>query len=111
VVAGRPDICRTPGVETGSGRIDEWPAGSGSPRDLGISLQAPGDIHPTAKQLQRYAYPGSPGRALESITVPGGGYAGVAPSPLAPQGAAVPARTGQHRVNVTERLPATLLAT
>ena len=41
----------------------------------------------SAKQLQRYAYPGSPGRPMESITVPGGGYAGVAVSPAAPQGA------------------------
>jgi hypothetical protein len=126
---------------TGSGRIDEWLAGSGSPADLGITLQAPGGIqttaggallvcdqsvacgeflpgsttmtnlfatkHPgsfgvaldkrenrtwvenpglSAKQLQRYAYPGSAGRPMESITVPGGGYAGVAVSPAAPPG-------------------------
>lgn len=127
---------------TGSGRIDEWSAGSGSPSDLGITLQAPRGIqttatgallvcdqgaacgefapgsttmtnlfatrHPgsfgvalnkrenrawienpglSAKELQRYTYPGSAGRPMESITVPGGGYAGVAVSPAAPQGA------------------------
>ncbi|MGA8575001.1 MAG: hypothetical protein WB609_04840, partial [Candidatus Cybelea sp.] len=41
----------------------------------------------TAKQLQRYNYPGPDNRATESITVPGGGYAGVAVSPAARQGA------------------------
>ncbi len=40
----------------------------------------------SAKQLQRYAYPGPDARPAESITVPGGGYAGVALSPAAPQG-------------------------
>jgi|HubBroStandDraft_4_1064222.scaffolds.fasta_scaffold00017_23 hypothetical protein len=127
---------------SGSGRIDEWMSGSGSPTDLGITLQAPGGIQTTstgallvcdqsvacgefapgsttmtslfatknpgsfgvaldksenrawvenagltAKQLQRYNYPGPDSRATESITVPGGGYAGVAVSPAAPQGA------------------------
>lgn len=37
-------------------------------------------------QLQRYAYPGPDSRALEQITVTGGGYAGVAVRPAAPQG-------------------------
>jgi hypothetical protein len=32
-------------------------------------------------QLQRYVYPGPDARALKSITVPNGGYAGVAVSP------------------------------
>lgn len=41
----------------------------------------------STKQLQRYAYPGPDSRASESITVPGGGYSGVALSPAAPQGA------------------------
>lgn len=127
---------------TGSGRIDEWNGGSGSPTDLGITLQAPGGIQTTASgallvcdqavacgdfapgsttmtnlfatkspgsfgvaldkrerhawvenpglsngQLQRYKYPGPDARALEKITVTGGGYAGVAVSPAAPQGA------------------------
>jgi hypothetical protein len=40
----------------------------------------------TAKQLQRYGYPGPDARASESITVPGGGYEGVALSPAASQG-------------------------
>jgi hypothetical protein len=40
----------------------------------------------SAGQLQRYAYPGPDARATQSITVPGGGYAGVALSPAAPQG-------------------------
>ncbi|MBV8532053.1 MAG: hypothetical protein JO104_12115 [Candidatus Eremiobacteraeota bacterium] len=126
---------------TGSGHIFEWHDGSGSPTDLGITLQAPGGIQTTkngallvcdqlvacgdfepgsttmtklfatktsgsfgvaldkhekhawvenparsAGQLQRYAYPGPDKRALESITVPGGGYAGVAVSPASPQG-------------------------
>jgi hypothetical protein len=39
-----------------------------------------------AGQLQRYVYPGPDTRATQSITVPGGGYAGVALSPAAPQG-------------------------
>ncbi|MFZ0030765.1 MAG: hypothetical protein WAK84_02710 [Candidatus Cybelea sp.] len=137
---------------TGSGQIDEWSAGAGSPTDLGITLQSPGGIqttatgallvcdqsaacgdfapgsatmtnlfatkHPgsfgvalnkrenrvwvenpglSAKQLQRYAYPGSPGRPMESITVPGDGYAGVAVSPAAPQGASYsPSLIGRH---------------
>lgn len=38
-------------------------------------------------QLQRYDYPGPDKRALQKITVTGGGYAGVAVSPPAPQGA------------------------
>lgn len=38
-------------------------------------------------QLQRYHYPGPDKRAKESITVPNGGYSGVAVSPSAPQGA------------------------
>jgi hypothetical protein len=38
-------------------------------------------------QLQRYAYPGPDRRPQEAITVPGGGYAGVAVNPAAPQGA------------------------
>jgi hypothetical protein len=33
---------------TGSGRIDEWVGGAGSPTDLGITLQAPGGIQTTA---------------------------------------------------------------
>lgn len=33
---------------SGSGRIDEWTSGSGSPTDLGITLQAPGGIQTTA---------------------------------------------------------------
>jgi hypothetical protein len=40
----------------------------------------------SGKQLQRYAYPGPDSRALQEITVTGGGYAGVAVSPSAPQG-------------------------
>jgi hypothetical protein len=126
---------------SGSGRIDEWLGGTGSPADLGITLKAPGGIQTTASgallvcdqsvacgdfapgsttmtnlfatkspgsfgvaldkrekhawvenpglsagQLQRYVYPGPDGRAKQSITVPGGGYAGVALSPAAPQG-------------------------
>ena len=38
-------------------------------------------------QLQRYHYPGPDKHAKESISVPNGGYAGVAVSPPAPQGA------------------------
>ncbi|MGC1380806.1 MAG: hypothetical protein WA814_07255 [Candidatus Baltobacteraceae bacterium] len=127
---------------SGSGRIDEWPGGAGSPSDLGIALKAPGGIQTTAtgalvvcdqsvacgefmpgsttmtnlfatqnpgsfgialdkretqawvenaglsaKQLQLYGYPGPDKRAMKSLTVPGGGYAGVAVSPAAPQGA------------------------
>ncbi len=127
---------------TGSGRIDEWIGGAGSPIDLGITLQAPGGIQTTAsgallvcdqsaacgdfapgsttmtnrfatrhpgsfgvalderekhawvenpgrlsRQLQRYVYPGTAERPQEAISVPGGGYAGVAVSPPAPQGA------------------------
>jgi hypothetical protein len=126
---------------SGSGRIDEWHAGSGSPTDLGIALQAPGGIQTTSTgallvcdqsvacgefapgsttmtnlfatqnpgsfgvaldkaehhawvenpglstgQLQHYKYPGPEKRALQKITVPGGGYAGVAVSPPAPPG-------------------------
>lgn len=126
---------------SGSGRIDEWLGGAGSPVDLGITLKAPGGIATTASgallvcdqsvacgdfapgsttmtnlfatknpgsfgvaldkrekhawvenpglgagQLQRYVYPGPDTRATQSITVPGGGYAGVALSPAAPQG-------------------------
>jgi hypothetical protein len=126
---------------SGSGRIDEWFGGAGSPTDLGITLQAPGGIQTTAsgallvcdqavacgdfapgsktmtklfakkhtgafgvalderekhawvenpslstRQLQRYLYPGPDRRATESLTVTGGGYAGVAVSPAAPQG-------------------------
>lgn len=33
---------------SGTGRIDEWPSGSTSPTDLGITLQAPGGIETTA---------------------------------------------------------------
>ena len=33
---------------SGTGRIDEWSGGSGSPTDLGITLQAPGGIETTA---------------------------------------------------------------
>jgi hypothetical protein len=40
-----------------------------------------------AGQLQRYHYPGPDGRAKETMTVPGGGYSGVAVSPASPQGA------------------------
>jgi hypothetical protein len=40
----------------------------------------------SAGQLQRYVYPGPHAKPKESITVPGGGYAGVAVSPAAPQG-------------------------
>ena len=125
---------------TGSGRIDEWTNGSGSPADLGITLQAPGGIQTTKSGallvcdqsaacgefapgsttmtnlfatgmpgsfgvaldkreqhawvenaayglLQRYRYPGPDAHPKESITVPNGGYAGVAVSPAAPQGA------------------------
>jgi hypothetical protein len=126
---------------TGNGQIDEWIGGTGSPVNLGITLQAPGGIQTTASgallvcdqsaacgdfppgsttmtnlfatknpgsfgvaldrrekhawvenpglsqgQLQRYGYPGPDQRAMESITVPNGGYAGVAVSPAAPQG-------------------------
>jgi hypothetical protein len=126
---------------TGKGRIDEWLGGTGSPTDLGITLQAPGGIQTTstgallvcdqsvacgdfaqgtttmanlfatqnpgaygvtldkrekhawaedpagtAGQLQRYKYPGPDSKALQRITVPGGGYAGVAVSPPAPEG-------------------------
>ncbi len=126
---------------TGKGRIDEWLAGTGSPTDLGITLQAPGGIATTsngallvcdqsvacgdfaagsttmtnlfatqnpgafgvaldrrerhawaedpagtAGQLQRYKYPGPDSKPLQQITVPGGGYAGVAVSPAAPEG-------------------------
>ncbi|MBV8067341.1 MAG: hypothetical protein JO113_05150 [Candidatus Eremiobacteraeota bacterium] len=127
---------------SGSGRIDEWFGGAGSPTDLGITLQAPGGIQTTAsgallvcdqsvacgdfapgsktmtnlfakkhagsfgvaldkrekhawvenpslstRQLQRYVYPGPDKHAIEGLTVTGGGYAGVAVSPPAPQGA------------------------
>jgi hypothetical protein len=127
---------------SGSGQIDEWIGGNGSPVNLGITLQAPGGIQTTASgallvcdqsvacgdfapgsttmtnlfatknpgsfgvaldkrekhawvengglsqgQLQRYAYPGPDKHPMESITVPNGGYAGVAVSPAAPQGA------------------------
>ncbi|MBV9334117.1 MAG: hypothetical protein JO146_08920 [Candidatus Eremiobacteraeota bacterium] len=41
----------------------------------------------SAGQLQRYHYPGPDKAAKESISVPNGGYAGVAVSPPAPQGA------------------------
>jgi len=37
-------------------------------------------------QLQRYRYPGPDSHALQTITVPGGGYAGVAVSPASPEG-------------------------
>jgi hypothetical protein len=37
--------------------------------------------------LQRYKYPGPDAQAQESITVPNGGYVGVAVSPASPQGA------------------------
>ncbi len=127
---------------SGTGRIDEWSGGSGSPTDLGITLQAPGGIETTANgallvcdqsvacgdfepgsttmtnlfatktpgafgvaldkhekhawvensnasagQLQQYKYPGPHRRAKQSIVVPGGGYAGVAVSPAAREGA------------------------
>lgn len=127
---------------SGGGRIDEWTAGSGSPTDLGITLQAPGGIQTTksgallvcdqavacgdfepgstvmtnqfatqapgsfgvaldkhekrawvenpnasAGQLQEYKYPGPDKAAKQSIAVSGGGYAGVALSPAAHQGA------------------------
>ena len=126
---------------TGKGRIDEWRKGTGSPTDLGITLQAPGGIQTTstgallvcdqsvacgdfapgsttmtnlfatqnpgaygvaldkreihawaedgagtAGQLQRYKYPGPASKPLQRITVPGGGYNGVAVSPPAPEG-------------------------
>ncbi len=41
----------------------------------------------SSKQLQLYHYPGPDTKAMKSITVPGGGYAGVAVSPAALQGA------------------------
>jgi hypothetical protein len=127
---------------SGTGRIDEWHGGSGSPSDLGITLKAPGGIQTTktgallvcdqavacgdfapgstqmanlfatknpgsfgvaldrrqmhawvenpgvsAGQLQQYRYPGPDKHPKQSITVSGGGYAGVAVSPAAPQGA------------------------
>ncbi|MBV9717905.1 MAG: hypothetical protein JOZ77_01180 [Candidatus Eremiobacteraeota bacterium] len=127
---------------SGSGHIDEWAGGSGTAKDLGITLKAPGGIqttktgallvcdqevgcgnfapgattmtnlfatkHPgsfgvaldkrenrawvenpglSAGQLQEYLYPGPDKGSKQSITVPGGGYAGVALSPAAPQGA------------------------
>ncbi len=126
---------------TGKGRIDEWLGGTGSPTDLGITLQAPGGIATTntgallvcdqsvacgdfapgsttmtnlfgkqnpgafgvaldkrerhawaedpagtSGQLQRYKYPGPDSKPLQHITVTGGGYAGVAVSPPAPEG-------------------------
>jgi hypothetical protein len=126
---------------SGTGRIDEWLGGTGSPSDLGITLKAPGGIQTTATgallvcdqavacgdfapgsttmtnlfatktsgsfgvaldksekhawvenpgvtagQLQQWVYPGPDTHAKQSITVPGGGYAGVAVSPPAPQG-------------------------
>jgi hypothetical protein len=126
---------------SGSGKIDEWLGGSGSPVDLGITLQAPGGIQTTSTgallvcdqsvacgdfapgfttmtdlfatknpgsfgvaldrrekhawvenpgvssgQLQQYKYPGPDKHPKKSITVPSGGYAGVAVSPAAPQG-------------------------
>jgi hypothetical protein len=126
---------------TGSGRIDEWFGGMGSPTDLGISLNAPGGIQTTrtgallvcdqsvacgdfepgsttmtnlfatknpgsfgvaldmrendvwvenpslsSNQMQRYDYPGPRKNAERSITVPNGGYAGVAVSPASRQG-------------------------
>ena len=126
---------------SGTGHIDEWPSGSASPIDLGITLQAPGGIQTTRNgallvcdqsvacgdfepgstamtnlfatqtpgsfgvaldkrekqawvensgastgQLQQYKYPGPDKKAKQSITVPGGGYSGVAVSPAAPQG-------------------------
>jgi len=127
---------------SGTGRIDEWHAGSGPPGDLGITLTAPGGIQTTksgallvcdqsvacgefapgstsmtnlfatkspgsfgvaldrrqmhawvenpglsAGQLQEYKYPGPDKKPKQSITVSGGGYAGVAVSPAATQGA------------------------
>jgi hypothetical protein len=39
-------------------------------------------------QLKRFDYPGPDARATKSITVPNGGYAGVAVSPASLQGAA-----------------------
>jgi hypothetical protein len=41
----------------------------------------------SSRQLRRYGYPGPDARAEKSVTVAGGGYAGVAVSPAAPQGA------------------------
>jgi hypothetical protein len=125
----------------GSGHIDEWVGGSGSAKDLGITLKAPGGIQTTATgallvcdqevacgdfapgsttmtnlfatkhpgsfgvalnkhetrawvenpglsagELQQYIYPGPDKGTKQSITVAGGGYAGVALSPAAPQG-------------------------
>ncbi|HYL26680.1 MAG TPA: hypothetical protein VEW74_02535 [Candidatus Nitrosotalea sp.] len=127
---------------SGSGRIDEWLGGSGSPSDLGITLTAPGGVQTTktgallvcdqsvgcgefapgsttmtnlfatknpgsfgvaldrrqmhawvenpgvsAGQLQQYKYPGPDKKPKQAITVAGGGYAGVAVSPAAAQGA------------------------
>ncbi len=126
---------------TGVGQIDEWFGGSGSPNNLGITLQAPGGIqttrngallvcdqatacgnfepgsttmtnlfatqHPgsfgvaldrreehawvenpglSVHQLKQYDYPGPDKRPQKAFTIPGGGYAGVALSPAAPQG-------------------------
>lgn len=126
---------------TGTGRINEWTGGSGSPVDLGITLQAPGGIATTKSgallvcdqgaacgeflpgsttmtklfgtkhtgwfgvalnrrendvwvenpslgnnQLENFVFPGPRKKPRQSLTVPDGGYAGVAVSPAAPQG-------------------------
>jgi hypothetical protein len=126
---------------TGTGRINEWMGGKGTPTDLGITLQAPGGIQTTkhgallvcdqssacgeflpgsttmtnlfatknpgsfgvaldkreerawvenpsrsAGQLQSFAFTHVHKKPQQTITVPNGGYAGVAVSPAAPQG-------------------------
>jgi hypothetical protein len=126
---------------SGTGRINEWMAGKGSPTDLGITLQAPGGIETTKSgallvcdqgaacgeflpgsttmtklfgtkhtgwfgvalnrrendvwvenpslannQLENFVYPGPRKKPRQSMTIPDGGYAGVAVSPPAPEG-------------------------
>ncbi len=65
---------------------------SKNPGSFGVALDA-AERHAwvenpalSAKQLQSYAYPGPAARPQQSLTVPNGGYAGVAVSPAAAQG-------------------------
>ena len=63
-----------------------------TPGSFGVALDK-GEKHAwvenpalTKGQLQQYVYPGPDKHAKRSVTVTGGGYAGVALSPPAPQG-------------------------
>jgi DNA-binding beta-propeller fold protein YncE len=62
-----------------------------NPGALGIALDKAEKhawvVNPGTGQLQRYAYPGPDSHPMQSITVPNGGYAGVAVSPPSPEGA------------------------